>query len=131
MSLDDLYRLAEQKGHDIVRFDLPESGSVSLYMDGKCVIGIDPHLSGSDELERVAHEMGHCETGTFYSPDTDASTKARCEFKARKWAAEHIIPMEEIFQAFRDGSRNTWELAEHFGISEETVSVMLRYYGLI
>ena len=131
MSIDDLYKLAEEKGHEIVRYDLPQSGSVSVCIDGKCAIGIDPHLSGADELEHVAHEMGHCETGTFYTQDTDESTKARWEYKARKWAFEHIVPPEEILNAFRDGTRDSWELAERFGLNEETVLTILRHYGLL
>lgn len=41
MTLNELYRLAEDKGIDVSAFPLPESGSLALEMSGRCYIGMD------------------------------------------------------------------------------------------
>ena len=41
MTLNELYRLAEDKGIDVSAFPLPESGSLALELDGRQYIGMD------------------------------------------------------------------------------------------
>ena len=129
MIVDDLYRFAEQEGHDIVTFSLPETESIAIQFDtGKCCIGLDVGLHGIDLLEHLAHEVGHCETGTFYGIDTDAIVRAKCEHKANRWAYEHLVPYADLFQAYREGYRSVWDLAEYFGISCEMMYKILKEY---
>ena len=128
MSLDDLYDLANRKGHDIVYINLPEIQSISVSNNGKCVIGMDTSLHGIDELEHAAHELGHCETGSFYDLASDPIAVMRCEFKANKWAYQHLAPWEDLLTAFRSGCASVWDLAEYFNLHPKTIERILAIY---
>ena len=88
-SLDSLYELAEDEEIEIYAFDLPLTGSVStMEPDGTCYIGIDPFSidSRSEEAVCLAHELGHCITGSFYNVYAVCDLRAKHERRADKWA---------------------------------------------
>ena len=65
-----LYDYAEQRGIDVDWFSAVQASSMSLPLpDGTCCIAIDPWKMDTLEQETVflAHELGHCETGSFYN----------------------------------------------------------------
>lgn len=70
-SLQDLYCTAEQNGIPIDNFELEKAESVSLMdvSDQSCYIAIDYKKirNSSDENTKLAHELGHCITGSFYN----------------------------------------------------------------
>ena len=66
----ELYEIAEKNGTEIICCELPETASVSVRSaSGRCYIGIDPFEIETTAEERVhiAHEIGHCETFSFYN----------------------------------------------------------------
>lgn len=70
----DLYGLAEEHGTEIYWFDLGTAESLSLPLeDGSCAIAMDPWRMSTlaDEKVKLAHELGHCETGAFYNRYAD------------------------------------------------------------
>ena len=66
----------------------------------------------ADETVKLAHEMGHCATGSFYN----------------RWAYRRLIPPEALEEAFRRGLREPWELAKHFNVTEPFLRGALEYY---
>ena len=73
MNAYDLYVLAEQQNIEVIETSLPENGSLSLMDDaGNCYIGIDESVmdGGALEIVHMAHELGHCLTGSFYNRHT-------------------------------------------------------------
>ena len=121
MEVSCLYELAEQQNIEVIECSLPQSGSLSIMDEnGKCYIGIDESVMDGDALERVhmAHELGHCVTGSFYSIDTAIDCRQRHENRADKWAVKRIIPVDELDDAVADGYTEIWELAEKFGVPE-------------
>ena len=130
MTINDLYDLADEKGHEIVYTNIPQTKSVAIYDSGKCTIGMDNGLHGQEETEHLAHELGHCETGTFYGCDTDPTTRMRCEFKANRWAYGHLVPFDELMKAIRSGCHTVWELADQFNLRPETMQkIIFSYFG--
>lgn len=134
MSRDEALDFAISRGYNIVHTDLTATRSISVQHGDKCTIGIDRNLTETEEKEAVMHEIGHCETGTFYSPDADAITKAKCEHKATRWAYERLVPYNELLSLYhsyvfnRDTSMELWDLAEHFDVSCETMAKVLRSF---
>lgn len=131
MEVLDLYKLADQKNIEVIETSLPHNGSLSLMSDnGQCCIGIDESVMDGDALERVhmAHELGHCETGSFYSIHTAVDCRQRHENRADKWAILQLIPAEELGRAVADGCTEIWELAERFGVTEEFARKAVCYY---
>ncbi len=76
----------------------------------------------------LAHELGHCETGAFYSLDSAAETRGRCENRANRWAIKTLVPADELLSALQGGITDLWALAEHFDVTEDFMSKAVDYY---
>ena len=90
-SLGDLYNLAVDHGHTIDFFPL-NGKALAIENEGRCYIALQPGMTEIDETEALAHELGHCEYGGFYSRYTAVDTIQRHEKKADKWAFLHLLP---------------------------------------
>ncbi len=126
-----LYALAEAAGVPVLAFPLPLTGSVSVQgEDLRCCIGMDEQVLTSDRQRRVhlAHELGHCLTGSFYSRHTALDLRRRHENRADKWAIEHLISPEELDEAVARGYTDLWSLAEHFGVTEAFMKKVVCWY---
>lgn len=131
MELLELYQLADAEHIPVYSFDLPQTHSLSLMNnDGSCAIAIDPFglNSTKDEKIRLAHELGHCVTGSFYNRYSDFDIKAKSENKADKWAIKKLIPKDELQAAFEQGYTEPWDLAEYFNVTEEFIIKAVNYY---
>ena len=119
--LSELYRIAEQPDIPVYHFPLSKVGSVSV-MDakGSCSIGLDlPHRRTRNELRvRLAHELGHCVTGSFYNRYSRADVRRLHENRADKYAVRVLIPEAALNEAFAQGCTEPWALAERFGVDE-------------
>ena len=131
MEIVDLYDFARQQNIGVLQYPLSENGSMSIMADdGSCYIGMDSSVQDGNVQERVhlAHEIGHCATGSFYSIHTAIDSRQRHENKADKWAVKHLIPVEDLDAAIASGCTEIWELAEHFGVTEQFVQKTVCYY---
>lgn len=126
-----LYRYAEKKNIEVISFPLPETASMSLCAEnGDCYIGMDDAAleTSADERSHLAHELGHCVTGSFYSRHTAVDSRQRHENRADKWAIRKIIPVVALDRAVADGHIDIWDLAEHFGVTEDFMKKALCLY---
>ena len=131
MELRQLYELAEQENIPVIRFSLPETGSMSVMDDaGRCYIGMDPGLGDGGVSERVhlSHELGHCLTGSFYNIYAAADCRQRHENRANKWAIQALIPVDDLDDAIARGCTEVWELADRFQVSEEFIRKTVCWY---
>lgn len=131
MNNQDLYRIAEQENIEVIPFSIPTSGSMSITNDdGRCYVGIDTATCYSNIQERVklAHELGHCITGSFYNRHAAIDSRQRHENRADKWAIQKLIPVEALDDAIINGCTEIWELAEKFGVTEDFVRKAVCYY---
>lgn len=97
--------------------------------NGKCgYIGLDPGLRGKELRTRLAHELGHCEYGGFYTRLSPLDTVGRHEYRANKWAVERAVPFDELREAIRRGKATFWELSDYFGVTEDMIRFALTYY---
>lgn len=131
-----LYKAAEQDGFLVCSFDLSAGKLESLSLQlpgGRCAIAIDPNRvkSAADETVKLAHELGHCETESFYNRYTRLDVRGKHENHADKWAVKKLIPEEELKAAVREGHVEAWDLAEVFGVTEDLVrkAVCLYQHG--
>ena len=131
MEIQVLYDLAQQNNIRVRNFPLPEFGSLSIQTDdGDCYIGIDVETQDGNVQERVhiGHELGHCLTGSFYSIHTAVDSRQRHENRADKWAVKQLIPVDDLDAAVANGCSEIWELAEHFGVTEQFMQKAVCYY---
>ena len=128
----DLYDTAERDGIDVYWFDLDAAESLSCQnADGSCAVAINPWClrTAAEEAVKLAHELGHCETGSFYNPYAALDIRRKHENRADRWAIKKLIPWDELIQAVHQGHREAWELAEYFRVTEEFVRKAIAYYG--
>lgn len=103
---------------------------MSLEADEKCYIGIDRKQlqNDADERTHLAHEIGHCITGSFYSRHTAVDSRQRHENRADKWAVRRLISESDLDTAVADGHTELWDLAEHFGVTEDLIKKAVCLY---
>lgn len=130
MDTVSLYRCCEQQGIAVMEFPLSYTGSMSVDMGERCYIGIDPAIVSTETLERVhlAHEIGHCVTGSFYNRYAAADIRQRHENRADKWAVKKLISAAALDRAVANGYTELWELAEHFGVTEDFMKKAVCWY---
>ena len=122
MNLIDLYRLAQDENIAVDCFELNKREALSIVDDnGNCAIAIDPFklISQQDEKLKLAHELGHCMTGSFYNVYSPCDVRDRHEYRADKWASHKLIDPDKLHQAVEEGYTEPWELAEQFGVTED------------
>ena len=90
--------------------------SMAIQMaDGSCAIAIDPWKMETlaDEATSLGHELGHCETGSFYNPFAALDVRQKHENRADKWAIQHLVPRDELSKPSppATGILGTWRTA--------------------
>lgn len=130
MVLNDLYAFAEQQNIDVDCIRLKTMQCVTVQLDGTNCIFIDPFQleSNIDEKIKLAHELGHCATGSFYNEYSSLDIRAKHERRADKWAIKKLIPEDELKKALTF-CINRYELSEHFGVPEDFMQKALDYYN--
>lgn len=124
--LTDLYRKAEELDIRVIQFPMHSLRAVSTPDN---VIGIDPEkLEDREELVCLAHEMGHCATGSFYTGDAPLLARTRQEQRADRWAIRQLVPLEELKGLLRSGVDRWDEAAEHFQVTEEFLRKAVAFY---
>lgn len=128
--LMDLYRLAEEQGVTVDCFQLGARESISIQDGDDCFIAIDPFQLSSfqDEKLKLAHELGHCMTGSFYNRYSGLDVRQKQENRADKWAIEEVIGEDELNEAVSEGYTELWELADYFNVSEDFMKKAICWY---
>ena len=131
MNLTELYDLADADNIIIDEFPMQTRKAFSVMdLDGDCYIAIDPFQLESAQEERIvlAHEIGHCETGSFYNRYATCDIRKKHENRADKWAIKHLVPQDELYEAVSAGFVETWELAEIFDVPPEFMARAIHWY---
>ena len=129
----ELYEYAEAQGYDVYwySFDTGQVPCVSVPLaDGSCAIALDPYQfkSLADEKYKIGHELGHCETGSFYSRAASIKERARAEVRADRWTIRKLLPFNEMKAAIAQGNTELYELAEYFSLPESVIRQAIDYY---
>ena len=128
----ELYDFAEREGIQVDCFELQKRKALSIMdaSDGKCYIAIDPMKLSSSREEKVilAHEEGHCATGSFYSKYASCDIRQKHENRADKWAIMQLIPFHELRRAILLGNTEVWSLADHFDVPEDFMKKAICWY---
>lgn len=126
---NDLYALADQLGIVVLSFPLSDCESISLESDDNYYIGIDDKQLDSSKEERVhiAHELGHCVTGSFYNEYYPIDNQRKCESTADRWAVKKLINKDEFEKQIKRGLE-VWELAEYFNVTEDFIRKAYHLY---
>lgn len=130
-TLVGLYDYARKQNIEIISLATRKAECMSMMdEDGSCGIAVNPFLlkSESDEKVKLAHELGHCETGAFYNIFSKVDVRTKHERTADKWAIKKLIPEDELKEACKFCA-NRWELSEYFGVTEDFMQKAMDYYS--
>lgn len=121
---------ASARGIDVDWMPLPSLDALSIEYEGHYGIALNPDKidSAADENTKIAHELGHCLYGGFYSHSTPLYIREKHEHKANVWAVKFLVPWDELREAVHNGITEPWELAEHFSVTEAFINLALEYY---
>ena len=131
MNLNNLYSYAEENNIPVISFDMPKSESMSVLYDGNWYVGIDRLTikNETDEKEKLAHELGHCATGSFYNEYAKCDIREKHERRANIWKIKKLIPKDKLIEVINSGfGENRWELSQYFDVTEDTMQFALDYY---
>ena len=130
-TLLDLYEYAENQGIDVDWVPLEQATSLSIPLpDGSYAIAVNPWKLDTLEQETVclAHELGHCKTGSFYNRHAALDIRQKHENRADKWEIEQLLPLDALEAAAHEGCTEVWDLAERFGVTEDLVRKAICWY---
>ncbi len=128
METINLYNAAEKSGIIIEKFELPLNKSISALSNGRCYIALDSSVTGAEEKVCLAHELGHCETMSFYNVYSPLDVRGKHEVRAERWAIKKLIPKTAYHSALEQGYTEVNSLAEYFNVTPEFMQKAVEYY---
>jgi Zn-dependent peptidase ImmA (M78 family) len=137
--MKQMLTLAMQEGILTIDFPLvyPLLGIYLCNQKTTPVIGLSTCIDSIAEKRCImAEELGHHFTsvGTcinnkeFYHYSALAPV-SKVEYKAMRWAANYLIPENDLLDVIGSGLYEPWELAEHFLVTEDFANFRLRLFG--
>lgn len=128
METTKLYEIAERDGITVDRFDLLKNRSVSVKCEDSMYVAIDNNMTRAEEKVCLAHELGHCETFSFYNIYSPLDIRGKHENRANCWAIKKLIPKYQYKKALKSGYDNVYSLAEYFGVTTDFMLKAVEYY---
>ena len=140
MQLLELSIYAEERDIPVYYLSMRRRRQAGLSVDdGKngAVLMNKTLIRHAESVEKVflAHELGHCETASFYFGANCAADGAknhqinRCERRAWNWAYETLVPPRRLAYAVkRRHLLELWDLADYFDVPEWFMRRVIRYY---
>lgn len=130
MTTGELFALSEKRGYIYLSPD--KAGGIEamsiLLPSGNCAWTAEKGETEAEYRDRVSHEIGHCETGAFYTRLSAPTTKEKCEEQARRWQYENVVSLDDLISAIQDGCREAWQIAERLDVPEKLVRGAAAYY---
>ena len=104
---------------------LPVKGLKGLYYEGNIVL--DKSLDTEAETRCViAEELGHYYTSQ--GDILDYKKHAKQEVKARDWAVERLVALNDFVRIYETGCRSLFEAAEELSVTEYFLQQSIDYY---
>ena len=126
-----LYAYAERRNIDVDWIPMRRATSLSVPLGDGYAIALDPWKLGTIAQETVclAHELGHCETGSFYNQYAALDVRQRHENRADKWAIRRLVPEDDLDAAMTDGCDTNPAQADRFDVTEPFMAKAVCWYA--
>ncbi len=96
-------------------------------------IGIRKDLSDTEKACVLAEEIGHYYTTVGNILNQKNTENRKQEIKARKWAVDKMLTIEDVFEATEHPCSNLFEIAEYLEVTEEflleALEIFKKRYG--
>ncbi|MEG0361926.1 MAG: ImmA/IrrE family metallo-endopeptidase [Erysipelothrix sp.] len=126
-----LYDVAKEHNCYITQNKTKASKSFVMETNDMYYINIDVSRIETSAERKVclAHELGHCISGTTYTINHSSLYRGSAEYRADYRAAQLVIPFDELKECINKGITEKYDLAEFFGVTEEFIDRTLYIYG--
>ncbi len=126
----DLYNFAESRDISVDDFNKINLKSLVVELSpGEYAIAInEKNLTNAQKKVCLAHELGHCETGSFYNVNNPLDLICKHEARATRWSIKELVSKDELHEAVMNGYTQLWELAEHFDLPQDFMQKIVCYY---
>lgn len=129
--MDYLLKYANENNYPVFFNKMNVTKSLTVELNNNICINIDESKfeTGSEKRVCLAHELGHCISGTLYTINHSNLYRGSAEYKADYRAAQLVLPIEILKECVLNGITEIYDLAEYFDITEEFVKRALYIYG--
>ena len=124
-----LYELAEKENIKIYNYNISKVFGMFINIDKINAITLNKNLTNYQEKSTLAEELRHYYYNATY-PVTCSNTQliSKQEYRARKWAYNVLIPIDDLIFAFKKGLDNIEDLSEYFEVPSRFMSECIDYY---
>lgn len=129
-ALSDFYNYCRGNNVDVIPYSGAPRPGTTVRDRGEYAVFLDFSKIRSARLLRgvCCHELGHLATGALHKVDSPYELVERSEYRANRYIAQHCLTEADFRQAFRDGCRELWQLAEYFDLPEPDIKNALTYW---
>lgn len=128
--LDDVYKKIDDKNIELFTRCLKSCDAVTVEVNKEYGIFIDQTQlkDKSDEFMALAHEYGHCATGTTHKLSSPCQSIDQHEYRANRAAVHELLPYEKLMKAVAYDSSSIWSIAEYLNMPEKFVKMAIEVY---
>ena len=124
---EEMQDRAYNAGIDVVEYSFRNKTIKGLYCDGTAAISNDIDTN-AERACILAEEMGHHYTSAGNIIDQTDEQNRKQEFRARMWAYNEMVGLMGIIDAYKNGCRSSYEVAEYLEVTEEFLNDALDAY---
>lgn len=128
--LEKLYDIVDKENISIFENDWSSTLARIFEIDENYVIALaKKNIENSlQEKEILAEELGHYYCNALYYLNDSPTQKAKCEYRAKKWAYFALVPLQILKQKLVDGINNIYELADYFNVEPKYMNDCIDFY---
>lgn len=120
------------KNNNILLFSqhMPGIKAATIEIDNNfgIFINYDDIENSDEEFCVVAHEYGHCVSGSTHKLNSKYDLVCRHEYRADRRAILDFLPIEQIKQAIKHGCKYKYEFAEFLNVPEQFIDRAFEHY---
>lgn len=110
-------------------------GSIDVYDENNFVIYLSPYTSEKRDVFTIAHELGHyvlhSRLGAVKLKANRDDSKNLAERESNLFAAEFLMPKEDVNKQYSSGKTTINQLAKYFNVSISAMTWRCKNLGLI
>lgn len=132
-SLDKLYDIVDKEKISIFENRWSTALARIFEMDNNYIIALAKNNieNSMQEREVIAEELGHYYCNALYYLNDSVLQKSKCEYRAKKWAYNALVPVQKLKAKIKEGLTNIYDLAEYFEVEPNYMNDCINFYNEI